>query len=150
MTSGGMYKYPVFEGTRISLSPKHKGSLKSFLKAILNIWEHCQYSTESSLAQSVVGIYNCCTPSPSGGKSYRTVAELQTLVSALSASALRSLCGPGSTLAYGRHLVSLYPSPVCGSLPVYQLSLVFLGMLLLTRPGGLLYGIQNSECRKEA
>lgn len=73
MTSGGIYKYPGFEGTRISLS-----------------------------------------------------------------------------LAFGRHLVSLYPSPVCDSLPVYQLSLVFLDMLLLKSPGGLLCGIQNSECRKEA
>lgn len=80
MTSGGMYKYPVFEGTRISLSPKLKGSLKSFLKAILNIWEHCKYSTESSLAQPVVDTYNRSTPSQSGGKSYGTVAELQTSV----------------------------------------------------------------------
>lgn len=44
------------------------------------MWEHCQYSTESSLAQPVVGIYNYCTPSQSGSKSYRTVAELQTSV----------------------------------------------------------------------
>lgn len=145
----GEYTNILFLKVLGSLSPKHKGSLKSFVKASWNIWEHCKYSTEF--------------PCPACGGHLQPPHTITVGIRALPhrgwttdlrhilpVSALRSLCGPGSTLAFGCHLVSLYPSPVCDSLPVYQLFLVFLDMLFLTSPGWLLCGIQNSECRKEA
>lgn len=132
------------------LSPKHESSLKCFLKAILNIWGHCKYR-QSSLPSLWWAFTTAAHPSQSGGKSATTL-----WLNYSPPSHFTSLCitVPSWSGIYsgicGRHLISLYPSPVCDSLPVYQLSLAFLDRLLLTSPGGLLCGIQNSECRKEA
>lgn len=99
MTSGGIYKYPGFEGTRISLSPKHESSLKCFLKAILNIWGHCKYR-QSSLPSLWWAFTTAAHPSQSGVRVLPHCGWTTALRHILPVSALRSLRGPESTLAF--------------------------------------------------